>query len=453
MVNRFLAWWPLLPITLCRMDATAQSLESPAGGTPTMRLALIEPLGDVGIGTYTYELAEGLVANGVQVDVYTSGLSTLGRLPRKHRFFPVLWSALFRQKARLASATESEPEPVEVNSASGSATSADRPKKRRTGSRRWRALRDTYLVIELVVWLRKSGYDLVWTQWPDMGRSILPFWVAARIAGLRVVHTAHNVFPHERHHGDHAAYRSVYKNSRLIITHSAMATRALCAEFPFAMAKVVTSRHGLYTCFPRNPAARETVRADLRIPPGQCVVLAFGSIRPYKNFDVLLDTLALNRDGAFGLIVAGHEFGFGDLYPNDPLGRTRLLINERGIADRVHLLPGLHSNDRAGELFEASDVIVLPYTESYGSGVLLLGMSFGKRVVVSRTGGMDEYVAAYGEGVVVEPNVDAVTLLAVLQTTRDQAARANGEPARPRELEWTEIAKQLLPHLERVRTG
>lgn len=33
-----------------------------------MRLALIEPLGDVGIGTYTYELAEGLVANGVHVD-------------------------------------------------------------------------------------------------------------------------------------------------------------------------------------------------------------------------------------------------------------------------------------------------------------------------------------------------------------------------------------------------
>jgi glycosyltransferase involved in cell wall biosynthesis len=416
-----------------------------------MRLALIEPLGDVGIGTYTYELAEGLVANGVEVDVYTSGLSTLGKLPRKHRFFPVLWSALFPQRTRLASGTESEPEAGAGESATGSTTSGNPPKRRLTGSSGWRALRDTYLVIELVVWLRKCGYDLVWTQWPDMGRSMVPFWVAARIAGLRLVHTAHNVFPHERHDGDHARYRSVYENSRLIVTHSAMATRALCAEFPSAAAKVVTSRHGLYTCFARIPAARDRVRADLGIPPGQCVVLAFGSIRPYKNFDVLLDTLALSRDRAFALIVAGRELGFRDLYPNDPLGRTRRLVTELGIADRVHLLPGLHSNDRAGELFEASDVIVLPYTESYGSGVLLLGMSFGRRVVVSRTGGMDEYVAAYRDGVVVEPNVDATALLVALQATRVRASRADGEPPRPRELEWTQIVKQLLPHLERAR--
>lgn len=418
-----------------------------------MRLALIHPLGDVGIGTYTYELAEGLVANGVEVDVYTSGLSPLGGLPRKHRFLPVLGSMLIRQRTALASDAGAAAEAVTEGAPAGDTKSDNRHKPGGKKPSRWRSLRDTYLTLELVAWLRKRRYDVVWTQWPDMGRSLVPFWFAARIAGLRVVHTAHNVFPHERHEGDYAAYKSVYDNSRLIITHSEMATRALRAEFPSAAAKVVSSRHGLYTCFARNPTVRDRVRADLGIPPDQCVALAFGGIRPYKNFDVLLDAVALSRDGAFGLIVAGHEFGFGNLYANDPLGRTRRVVTRLGLADRVHLLPGPHSNDRAAELFEASDVIVLPYMESYGSGVLLLGMSFGRRVVVSRTGGMDEYVAAYHDGVVVEPNVDAGALLEALQLTRDRASRAHGEPARPEELEWTQIVQQLLPDLERARDG
>jgi hypothetical protein len=41
MVNRFLAGWLRLPITLCRMDATAQSLESPGELERKQRTELI----------------------------------------------------------------------------------------------------------------------------------------------------------------------------------------------------------------------------------------------------------------------------------------------------------------------------------------------------------------------------------------------------------------------------
>jgi len=34
-------------------------------------IAMIEPLGDYGIGSYVYELSEGLAAHGVRVDVST----------------------------------------------------------------------------------------------------------------------------------------------------------------------------------------------------------------------------------------------------------------------------------------------------------------------------------------------------------------------------------------------
>ncbi|MGH9163286.1 MAG: hypothetical protein ACRD2X_25265 [Vicinamibacteraceae bacterium] len=41
-----------------------------------VRIALVDPLGDFGIGAYTYELAEGLAGNGVSVDVYCSCAKT-----------------------------------------------------------------------------------------------------------------------------------------------------------------------------------------------------------------------------------------------------------------------------------------------------------------------------------------------------------------------------------------
>lgn len=51
-------------------------------------IALIESLGDIGIGTYTYELAEGLAAGGAKVDVYALPSSPLRDWTRHHNFLP-----------------------------------------------------------------------------------------------------------------------------------------------------------------------------------------------------------------------------------------------------------------------------------------------------------------------------------------------------------------------------
>src|SRR5947199_7341653 len=65
-------------------------------------IAMIDTDGGDGIGGYTYELSEGLAANGIHVDVYAnnrSGIQDLP-LPRHHRLFPVLGGALFKQRRR-----------------------------------------------------------------------------------------------------------------------------------------------------------------------------------------------------------------------------------------------------------------------------------------------------------------------------------------------------------------
>jgi glycosyltransferase involved in cell wall biosynthesis len=53
------------------------------------------------------------------------------------------------------------------------------------------------------------------------------------------------------------------------------------------------------------------------------------------------------------------------------------------------------SSNRTAEILEAADIVLLPYIESFGSGLLLLAMTFGKFIVATQTGGMDEYLARY----------------------------------------------------------
>ena len=64
---------------------------------------MVDTDGGDGIGGYTYELSEGLAAQGVAVDIYSNSRGVMHELPlpRHHRIFPVLGAPLFRQRHRL----------------------------------------------------------------------------------------------------------------------------------------------------------------------------------------------------------------------------------------------------------------------------------------------------------------------------------------------------------------
>src|ERR1700674_1320427 len=73
-------------------------------------VAIIDYLDDFGIGGYIYELAEGLAANGVSVDVYSCGQGEMSKLAfeRHHRFLTVLGNPLYKQKELLRRAVVSQ---------------------------------------------------------------------------------------------------------------------------------------------------------------------------------------------------------------------------------------------------------------------------------------------------------------------------------------------------------
>jgi glycosyltransferase involved in cell wall biosynthesis len=410
---------------------------------PIRSIAIIDPIGDFGIGGYVYELAEGLCANGVEVDVYTSGRAQMKDLdlPRRHCLIPVLGSFLFRQQGQLRAHLASASPEVRT----GEGKRSDNGSKVGKRTEMLRTAVNFLMPLELAFHLKRRRYDLIWTQWPLMTNYGLRFWGACRALGMRMVHTVHNVLPHE----DAERYRKqvgeVYRRSDTLIVHSDYSAQELLREFPACRGKALKMLFGLYTMYPKPQENESRLRERLGFPPDSTIVLFYGSIRPYKNLDAVLQALRGRKDAI--LIVAGRESGYPDLVPGKPLGRTCRLAASLGVQDNIRLIPGMLDSQDTSNLFAASDVLILPYLQSYGSGSLLLGMTHGLHIVATRTGGMDEYLERYPARTLLD-GVDTASVSEGLAAAMRSLVPGEKRVIPLPHLDWGKIAGDVIKGLE-----
>ena len=408
-------------------------------------VALINPMADYGIDAYTHELARGLAENGVRVDVFTADVSrlTVGATHPNYRRFRVLGSRLPRVLTDSTLRSESAPADLPRREASATAYSESH-----SPVPQWKTkARQYFLSGEFALFLRNSRYDVVWTQWPDLG-AYAKFWAASRWLRLRVVHTVHNILPHDRFSGDWTMCERAYDTARLLFVHSTPVRDELTALFPALASKIVAMPHGTYTLYPRQIGARARLRAALHIPPNAVVLLCCGAIKPYKNVEACIRALAgIDREDVI-LVIAGSE---GGAPSHDELARTRALVREVGMEDRVRLQPGFLNETAMAELFEAIDVLMIPYLKSYGSGLLMLGITFGKYIVATRSG-MEESASQYPGAVLLEgSSVDDVRRgieIALQKVTMESTSIGLVSP----EFDWTNIAGHCLDDISRALT-
>lgn len=246
----------------------------------------------------------------------------------------------------------------------------------------------------------------------------------ARLAGTRVVVEIHEVIDtaESRHRlaGSwmrHLAPRVLSRADRVIV-HSAADRRSVHARLgvPTERIDVVAepafdSYHlgaGVRTPRPVTPArvpAGLGGNGDEGGAPRAIEILFFGTIRPYKGLEDLV--------AAFDLLCAA-----------DPHGRWRLTVvgepwegwlePARRIArsphrDRITYVDRYVTDEEVDRHFTAADLVVLPYLRSSTSGPLMVAMSYGRPVVVTRVGGLPEAVAGYAGSVLVPPG-DPVAL-------------------------------------------
>jgi glycosyltransferase involved in cell wall biosynthesis len=144
-------------------------------------------------------------------------------------------------------------------------------------------------------------------------------------------------------------------------------------------------------------------------------MLFFGNIAPYKGLEILTRALTLLiRDRSdYRLVIAGRPKG-NEEYWNGILRE----IHHDGLAEYIVAHTTFIPDEEVEVYFKAADVLVLPYTEIFQSGVLFLGYSFGLPVVATRVGSFSDDIIPDKTGIVCDPR-SPVDLAAALRSHFD----------------------------------
>ena len=205
-----------------------------------------------------------------------------------------------------------------------------------------------------------------------------------RLLGKRIVYTVHNVNAAQRDGRDGAVNRLTlriqYHLVHHLFVHTERMKQQVQAEFGVPAEKISVIPFGINNTVPVTALTRAEARERLGVGSADKCVLFFGNIAPYKGVEYLVEAmeLVLGRVSDCRLVIAGRPKGSEAYWAAIDRRIDSSLLRER-VVRRIEYVP-----DEDTEIFfKAADVLVLPYTLVFQSGVLILGYSFGLPVIAS----------------------------------------------------------------------
>lgn len=188
----------------------------------------------------------------------------------------------------------------------------------------------------------------------------------------KMVHTVHNVLPHEEKDENHKLYKSFYDACDELIVHNEYSKQLLIDVFDINSDKITIAAHGVYS----THVASDIEKSDRE----KFTVLLFGKVRKYKGIDVLIKSVQYLSEEAkkkIRIIIAGEQFK--DLDDTD----YEALIQECKAESIIEFRNRRISDQEKAQLFTEADVCVCPYRVIFGSGVLLESYTYKCPVIVS----------------------------------------------------------------------
>jgi glycosyltransferase involved in cell wall biosynthesis len=210
-----------------------------------------------------------------------------------------------------------------------------------------------------------------------------------KLLGKRVVFTAHNVNAGKRDQNDSwlngISLKVQYKLSERIFVHTDSMKREMVSAFRIPESKISVIPFGINNTVLNTSLTSAEAKRQLNVNSSDKVMLFFGNIAPYKGLEYLIAAFGelLEKDRSYRLLIVGKPKG-----PESYWNEIRRRIADKDIGDRVvekiEYVP-----DEATELyFKAADVLILPYTRVFQSGVLFLGYSFGLPAIAADVGSL-----------------------------------------------------------------
>ena len=247
-----------------------------------------------------------------------------------------------------------------------------------------------------------------------------------KLLGKKIVLTAHNVNIGRRD-GTNTwlnfhTLKFQYHLCEHIFVHTAKMKAELVSEFGISGDRVQVIPFGVNRTVPDTAMTTQEARQRLGLAPDHKVILFFGFIAPYKGLEYLIDafTQMIRPAGGgsetgrgkahaeFRLLVAGRPKGSGEFW-----SALKDKIERSPACDQIILKTGYVPDADTEIYFKAADVLVLPYTQIFQSGVLLLGYGFGLPVIAADVGSLGEEIVEGKTGFVFPPR-DTEVLAKVL---------------------------------------
>lgn len=288
--------------------------------------------------------------------------------------------------------------------------------------------------------LRSQRIEVLVLEWwtGAVLHTYLALGLAARLLGVRVVVEFHEVLD-----TGEARLRWVrwYVNSvapvffRLasaFVVHNEHDRQLVLRRYGLQAARTVVIRHASYDAH-GGAAVRQTRE-------GQCRLLFFGLVRPYKGVEdlvVAFEQLVGEPGVQFELTIVGETWE-GWTLPDR-------LIHASTVRDRIHRVDRYVTDAEAAAFFAQADVVVLPYRRCSSSAVLATVMALGLPVVTTRVGGLPEATAGYPGAVLAEVGDLDSLREAIVIASRWRGRQFAGAPS------WQDAAARYGELLDAIR--
>ncbi len=209
------------------------------------------------------------------------------------------------------------------------------------------------------------------------------------------------------------------------------------------------------TVHPPDAAAIRTLRTQLGVPEGGCLLGYFGFLNESKGADTLLRALA-NLDERTHLVFIGGETGTSDTHNNAAfLAQLQMQVQQLGLAERVHWT-GFVDDSAVSAYLHSADVMVMPYRDgvSLRRGTLMAVLAHGRPLITTHPAHPTPEFR-HGQNVWLVPPDDVVALTEAvrelaaapqLRTTLAHNAQTLADP-----FTWDKIAAQTVNFFASLR--
>jgi beta-1,4-mannosyltransferase len=170
-------------------------------------------------------------------------------------------------------------------------------------------------------WLRahRGQTDVVHIHWlemlyqyPRLGQrlrrsiSVVAAMVLARLWGIRLVYTVHNLTPHEQPHPIWSSLVDwfIFNLADAIHVHDSVMAEQVARRYKRRRGVYIVA-HGNYIGAYPDECTREDARRRLEIHPEALVYLFLGQLRRYKGIEALLNAYEAIRTETSVLLIAG----------------------------------------------------------------------------------------------------------------------------------------------------